>query len=98
MLGSCDTEGTRVRIRFQVEMWERPRLTDQRNYCVEPAVFKITLAWSGAEFFLVLFFAPNLMLNLISTHTEAQTLSLVPSISLPCFAAVPWMLWIFAQS
>lgn len=48
--------------------------------------------------FLVLFFAPNRLINLLTTHTEVQTVSLVPSISLPCFVAIPWMLWIFTQS
>lgn len=65
--------------------------------CVEPGVFKTTLAWSGAEFS---FFYSSLrtVFNLLTTHTEVQTISLVPSITLPCFAAIPWMVWIFTQS
>lgn len=68
---------------------------------------KVLLCWTWCiqdnssvvrrRIFLVLFFAPNRLMNLLTTHTEVQTVSL-PSISLPCFAAIPWMLWIFAQS
>lgn len=69
---------------------------------------KVLLCWTSCiqdnssvvrrRIFLVLFFAPNRLLNLFTTHTEVQTVSLVPSISLPCSAAIPWMLWIFTQS
>lgn len=67
-----------------------------RKYCcVEPAVFKTILALVWRRIFLVLFFDPNRLLNLFTTHTEVLTVSLVPLISLPCFAAIPW---IFTQS
>lgn len=79
-------------------LWGRPTLTDRKYCCVEPAVFKTILAWSGAEFSLFYSFAPKRLLNLLTTHTKVQTVSLVPSISLPCFAAIPLMLWIFTQS